>query len=429
LHEIHEEKSMGNMKDVIVIGAGQAGLAASYLLGKAGFEHVVLERGEIGESWRAQRWDSFCLNTPNWTNNMPGMEFYPEEGDGFATKDQVVAFFEGYVSTFDLPIRPHITVTALEKLSNGKGYVLEAGVETLRARAVVLASGGLSRPRTPAMSQDFPMDINVLTAGTYRNPDALPIGAVLVIGSGQSGCQIAEDLLQAGRRVYLCASRVARSPRAYRGRDALGWMRDLGLLDVKLEELDDPAMEFATQPQVSGTEGGHTVSLQSLARDGATLLGRVLGVEGHTLKLGNDLQDCIDFADEKSRAFKSDIDNFIERNGIDAPPPEADPGEPELPDLNGSGQLDSLDMRKAGISTVIWCTGYDADWSWVKIDVFDERGLPRHRAGITDSGGLYFLGMPWLSKRKSGILYGVGEDATRIVNHIESYLPSENHNS
>lgn len=420
---------MGDTKDVVVIGAGQAGLAASYLLSKAGVDHIVLERGEIGESWRSQRWDSFCLNTPNWSNNMPGMDFYPEEGDAFAHRDQVVAFFERYVNEFDLPIKPLASVTSLDALSNGDGYVLRVGDEELRARSVVLASGGLSRPRIPAMSNDFPSDITVLTAGSYRNPDALPAGAVVVIGSGQSGCQIAEDLLEAGRRVYLCASRVARTPRVYRGHDTLIWMRDLGRLDIKLDELQDPRMEFATQPQVSGTDGGHTVSLQSLARDGATLLGRALGVEGHVLKLGGELQECIDFADEKSDELKSAIDEFIEHNSIDAPPSEIDPGEPELPDLNGSDQLESLDMRKAGVSTIIWCTGYDADWSWVKVDVFNEDGHPKHLAGITDSPGLYFLGLPWLSKRKSGILHGIGEDATRIVDHIEHNILSENHNS
>lgn len=420
---------MGEERDVVVIGAGQAGLVASYLLSKRGVDHVVLERGEIGESWRSQRWDSFCLNTPNWSNNIPGTDFFPENKDAFAHKDVVVSFFERYAQEHGLPIRPQTRVTSLTRRSNGDGYTVQAGEDQLEAKAVVLASGGLSRPKTPAISDEFPPDITVHTAGSYRNPDDLPSGAVLVVGSGQSGCQITEDLLRAGRRVYICASRVARSPRTYRGKDVLVWMRELGLLDIKLEELEDPSLEFATQPQVSGTDGGHTVSLQSLARDGATLLGRALGVEGHILKLGSDLQECIDFADEKADEIKSGIDKFIELNNLDAPPPEIDPGEPDLPDLNGSGQLESLNLQKAGVSTVIWCTGFDADWCWVEVDVFDDRGRPKHRKGISDSPGLYFLGMPWLSKRKSGILYGVGEDAARIVNHIELSILSDNHNS
>jgi putative flavoprotein involved in K+ transport len=198
----------------------------------------------------------------------------------------------------------------------------------------------------------------------------------------------------------------------------------MGFLEVKVEELDDPTLQFAAQPQVSGADGGHTVSLQSLARDGATLLGRVGDVDGHSLKIESNLQECIDFADEKSQAFKTAIDAYIERNGIQADPPSPDPGEPPLPDLKGSSDIDRLDLSQEGVGSVIWCTGYDADWSWVKVDVFDERGRPRHRAGITESPGIYFIGFPWISKRKSGILYGVSEDAAHIVEDIKEYLPN-----
>jgi putative flavoprotein involved in K+ transport len=192
--------------------------------------------------------------------------------------------------------------------------------------------------------------------------------------------------------------------------------------EARVDELEDPSIQYAAQPQVSGTDGGHTVSLQSLANDGATLLGRVQNVEGHILELGNNLQECIDFADEKSQAFKTAIDDFIERTGMHADPALPDPGEPALVDLDGSGDIETLDLRKAGVASPVWCTGFDADWSWVKLDVFDDRGEPRHRAGITESPGLYVIGFPWLSKRKSGILYGVSEDAAHIVQHIENYL-------
>jgi putative flavoprotein involved in K+ transport len=202
----------------------------------------------------------------------------------------------------------------------------------------------------------------------------------------------------------------------------MAWMRDMGFFEARVDELKDPSMQYAAQPQVSGTNGGHTVSLQSLARDGATLLGRVLDVDGSILKLGSDLRECIVFADEKSTAFKAAIDTFIDREGIQAKAPEPDPGEPALPDLKGSDRLETLDLRSAGVGSVIWCTGFDADWSWVKVDVFDERGRPRHRAGITESHGLYFVGLPWLAKRKSGILYGASEDAFRTVEHIERHV-------
>lgn len=412
---------MDDIMDVVLVGAGQAGLAVSYLLKRSGVRHLVLERGRIGESWRSQRWDSFSLNTPNWGNGLPGLEFHPEAVDAFGSRDQLVSYFERYASSFDLPVRQHTTVTALERLSTG-GYALQIEGETLRARAVVLAAGGMNRPRVPSMARRLSGEIIAMSAGSYRNAEALPDGAVVVVGSGQSGCQIAEELLALGRRVYVCASRVGRVPRVYRGRDTMAWMRDMGFFEVRVDELKDPSMQYAAQPQVSGTNGGHTVSLQSLARDGATLLGRVLDIDGNILKLGSDLRECIVFADDKSQAFKAAVDTFIDREGIQAKAPEPDPGEPALPGLKGSDRFETLDLQSAGVGSVIWCTGFDADWSWVKVDVFDARGRPRHRAGITESHGLYFCGLPWLTKRKSGILYGASEDAVRIVEHIERHV-------
>jgi putative flavoprotein involved in K+ transport len=282
----------------------------------------------------------------------------------------------------------------------------------------------MGRARVPALAQRLPDDLAVLSAGTYRNPEALPKGAVLVVGSGQSGCQITEDLLEAGREVYLSVGRVPRVPRSYRGRDIVAWWKDMGFWDVKLHELEDPSLQFAAQPQVSGTLGGHTVSLQSLARDGAVLLGRVLEVDRRALKLDRTVRECVRFADEKSRAFKAAVDAHIDRVGMEAEAPFPDPGEPPLPDLGGSDEMTSLDLSRAGVSSVIWCTGFEADWSWVELDAFDPRGRPRHSYGITELPGLYFLGMPWLSARKSGILFGVSEDAARIVQHIRTHILS-----
>ena len=412
---------MSPMVDVVVVGAGQAGLVASYLLGLDHVEHLVLERGETGQSWRAQRWDSFHLNTPNWSNGLAGMEFHPEDPHAFASGDELVAFFEGYASIFHLPIRPRTEVTSLRRTSNGR-YALRTQSEEIHAKAVVLASGGLSRPRMPALARRLTDSLSVSSAGTYSSPAALPPGAVLVVGSGQSGCQIAEDLLEAGRDVYLSVSRVARVPRSYRGRDILAWWKDMSFLDVKLEQLEDKSLQFAEQPQVSGTYGGHTLSLQSLARDGAVLVGRVLDADGRVLKLDRSVRECLRFADEKSRAFKAAIDAHIDREGIEAEAPLPDSGEPPLPDLRGSDEFTKLDLTRAGVSSVIWCTGFDADWSWVEVDVFDQSGQPRHNNGIAELAGLYFLGMPWLSARKSGILFGVSDDAARIVEHIRAHV-------
>ena len=409
--------------DVIIIGAGQAGLAVSYLLTQEHIQHIVLERARIGDSWRSQRWDSFYLNTPNWSNNLPGMEFDPGAPDAFGHRDQIVSYLERYAASFNAPVRENAEVTALERRSNGK-YLICVGDDSIESRVAVIASGSMSRARMPLLAQKLPGDVNSLTAGTFRNAGELPDGAVLIVGSAQSGCQIAEDLVGAGRRVYLCTSRVGRIPRTYRGRDILAWWRDMGFWDVGVEDLEDPAMQYAALPQVSGTDGGHTVSFQSLAREGVTLLGRLLDLDGYAMKLQPNLMESIHFADEKSSAFKDAIDVFIQREGITAPPPESDPGEPSLPDLSGSDLLDRLELREAGITSVIWCTGFDANWDWLKAGSFDHHGQPVHKHGIGSMSGLYCLGFPWLSKRKSGTIYGIAEDASRIAKHIRSFLDS-----
>ena len=412
---------MSPMFDVVVVGAGQAGLVASRFLTLNHVQHLVLESGEIGQSWRTQRWDSFHLNTPNWANGLAGMDFHPEEPDAFAGRNELVAFLEDYARIFHLPIRPRTIVTGLRRTSSG-WYALRTQSEEMQAKGVIIASGGMNRPRVPALARRLPDDLTVSSAGTYRNPDALPKGAVLVVGSGQSGCQIAEDLLEAGRGVFLSVSKVARVPRSYRGRDILAWWKDMSFLDVKLQQLEDPSIQFAAQPQVSGIRGGHTVSLQSLARDGAVLVGRVLDADRRVLELDGSVRECIHFADEKSRAFKAAIDAHIDREGIKAEASLPDPDEPPLPDLRGSDEITNLNLSRAGVSSVIWCTGFDADWSWVEVEVFDQGGRPRHSNGITESPGLYFLGMPWLSARKSGILFGVSDDAARIVEHMRAHV-------
>jgi len=349
------------------------------------------------------------------------LDFYPETKDAFSNRNQLLSYFKRYKSGFDLPVRQHTAVHSLEKLPNGL-YLLQTESETFYARSVVLATGSMSRPKIPGIARKLSGNIANLSAGSYKNAKKLPDGAVIVVGSGQSGCQIAEDLLANDRRVYICASRVSRVPRVYRGRDILVWLRDMGLLEVCVDDLEDTSIVFAKQPQVSGTNGGHTVSLQSLACNGATLLGRVLDVNKSIMHLDSNLMEDISFADNQSQTIKDGIDEFIERRGIPAPASEPDPGEPALPDLKGSDQLNTLDLKSAGVGSIIWCTGFDADWSWVRTDVFDAHGQPRHRFGISDSRGLYFIGFPWLSKRKSGIIYGISEDAARIVHHIEENM-------
>jgi putative flavoprotein involved in K+ transport len=403
--------------DTVVVGAGQAGLAVSGLLSQQGITHLVLERGRVGESWRSQRWDSFALNTPNWSNQLPGADMGEGDPEGFAGRDDLVKFLEAYVSSNALPIREHTEVQSVERLSDG-GFAVDTATGRVHARNVVVCSGSMSTPRVPTVAADLDETISSLTAATYRNADALTPGAVVVVGSGQSGCQIAEDLLAAGRTVYLCVSKVARIPRRYRGRDIVDWWHDMGFFDVAVGALPDPSAQYAAQPQVSGASGGHTVSLQSLARDGACLLGRVEQIDGVVWHLRPTVDECVRFADQKCAEFKAAIDDYIDANDLAAPAPEPDPYEPAMPDLGGSDQLDRFDLQAAGVSTVIWCVGFAGDFSWIRHDVLGERGLPIHDAGVSAVDGLYFVGFPWLSKRKSGILLGVSEDAGRIVDKI-----------
>lgn len=404
----------GEPVDTVVVGAGQAGLAVSHLLAAADVDHVVLERGRVGESWRSQRWDSFTLNTPNWANQLPGWVLGDQDPDAFATRDELVAGLDAYASA--VPVRQQTTVTRVEQADDGR-FAVATTNDDLRARNVVVCSGGLSRPRLPRVAQDAPAHLETFTAATYRNAGDLPDGGVLVVGSGQSGCQITEDLLAAGRTVHLATSRVGRLPRRYRGRDVLAWLVDAGFFDQAVEDLEDPATVHAAQPQVSGTDGGHTVSLQSLARDGAHLLGRLVGIDGSTAQLAPTLRACAEFADQRAAETRAAIDRYIAANGIDAPAAEPDPQEPPMPDLEDAEAV-TLDLDRAGVSSIVWCTGFEGDLGWIDPGLRDTEGRARHRRGVADTPGLYYVGLPWLSRRSSGLLLGVGADAEHVAGRI-----------
>lgn len=419
-------KVTDDMLDVVIVGAGQAGLAVSYYLKRDGRRFVVLERGRVGETWRSQRWDSFALNTPNWANVLPGYPYDGSEPDGFWRRDELVSYFERYVAKLDLPVRTGVAVTGVERAASGDGFIVrtnDPAGEALQARSVVVASGILQTPRIPALSAEVPDSVAQLHTADYRSPDATPPGAVVVVGGGQSGCQIVEDLLKAGRTVYLCTSKVARLPRRYRGREILKWLVQGGFFDEAVDELEDPAIQFATQPQISGVgRHGHTVSLQQLERDGARLLGRLIGVDGGTLVADDRLPEYMAFADERSAKFKQDIDDYIARAGLDAPPVEDDPA--DAPAAPGAGRQapTRLDLVEADVGAIVWCTGFTGDFSWLHLPVLDDDGMPRHEEGISPEPGIYFLGFPWLRCRKSGLIYGVAEDAERIASAIARHL-------
>jgi len=410
--------------DAVVVGAGQAGLGTSYFLNRLGLDHVVLERDRVAESWRSQRWDSFSVNTPNALNALPGDRATGPQADGFYTRGELVESFVRYARRFALPLREGVEVVAVEQDPAGAGFRVAARdrsgtTETLRTRNVVVASGIMNKPKVPEFGAALPDTVAQIHTARYRSPAQLPPGAVVVVGSGQSGVQIAEELLAAGRKVYLATSRVGRCRRRYRGRDVDEWLWESGFFDLPRGEVADPAVIGRAQPQVSGVgRYGHSLSLQSLARDGAMLLGRLVAVEGTTLRFDDSLKDNIRFADADSAEAKVLVDRYIAAQGIAAPPPEDDPADRPWTDLDGVTAPLSLDLAAAEVGTVIWCTGFAADFSWLRLPVLDDTGRPHHDGGVSPVPGLYFIGFPWLRRRKSGIICGVEDDAAFIAGQV-----------
>lgn len=398
--------------DVVIVGAGQAGLAVSYYMRAFGVEHVVLERGRVGESWRSARWDSFTLVTPNWMTRLPGYDLAAGVAREFLPRDTVVSLLDGFAR--GLPVHTGTEVLSVEAGDCGYDLVTSAG--RMAARAVVVAGGGQRRPVIPGLAAALPADIHQSDAGHYRNPGALPPGAVLVVGSGQSGMQIATDLVRGGREVLLATSRVARVPRRYRGRDIHEWSVELGLYDQATEAVSDPAEFRRPHPMLSGAHGGQTLSYQQLARDGVRLLGRLAGAEGDTLGFGPELPRNVQYADQAAEQFRRTVDEYVARAGIAAPPPDTDPAERPGPDADQAPQ--TLSARTEHISTVLWCTGFGPDTSWLRVPVLRPDGTVAHVRGVTAFPGLYVAGYPWLSNRGSGLLYGVAADAARIAQHI-----------
>jgi putative flavoprotein involved in K+ transport len=411
-----------NHLDVVVIGGGQAGLSIGYYLRAAGRKFVIFERGRVGETWRSQRWDSFAVNTPNWANGLPGDPYEGDEPDGFFHRDELIDYFERYAGKFVLPVDEGVTVTGVD--ANGDGFRVTyedaaGSVDTVTAANIVVASGMMQAPKIPRIRERFPESLLQLHASDYRSPENLPPGAVVVIGAGQSGCQISVDLIHAGRDVYLCTSKVGRLRRRYRQRDVVEWGEDMGFWDVAVEELPNPAMEFAAQPQVSGVgRFGSTLSLQSMARDGVHLMGRLSDVEDGVLQTDDSLAEHIAFADERSAESTRMIEDWISSNGISAEPIEDDPNDvPAGPEVAESG-ITKLDLMEAGVGSVIWCTGFTADFDWIHARIADETGRLIHKRGISPVPGIYFLGFPWLHSRKSGIIHGIDEDARFIAETI-----------
>jgi putative flavoprotein involved in K+ transport len=405
---------MDGLLDAAVIGAGWAGLGVSYVLAKAGLSHRVLERGRIGETWLTQRWDSFHLNTPKFQAVMPGDRYSGPDPEGFYTRDEFVALLEDYATRWRLPVTADTPVTALTRDASA-GYRLTTPAGELAARAVVIASGGLNRARRPELARALPRGLLQIDASLYRSPDALPAGAILVVGSAQSGGQIAEDLAIAGRVVFLSTGRTGRKPRRYRGRDVSFWEQESGLYDVPRKNFVGPDGRIAGRALLGAR---HTISLQSLSAQGVVLLGRFTGIANDRLTFAEDVRENIGLGDEAAAKTRRHIDDHIARHGLDAPPAIDDPAETVAPRLPNPPIL-SLDPSEHRLTTVIWCTGFEGDYSFVQVpDVLDARGQPLEKEGLTEAPGIYFAGVDFSSTRKSGLIISIAEEAQRLVGHI-----------
>lgn len=408
--------------DVVIVGAGQGGLSVSYHLCKAGVDHIVLDRGGIAHAWET-RWDSFCLVTPNWTINLPGRRYDGEDPDGFMPRDTFVRYMKDWADGFGAPVAGRAEVTRV-RWTDGR-FRIQCKSGSIEARNVVVATATYQSPKVPSVAGDILHDIRQLHAEDYRNCSQAPEGAVLVVGSGQTGCQIVEDFLRAGYSTYLCVSRTGRLPRRYRGRDCIAWQDDLGLLDRTPDMLDTPAQRFAGDPHLTGRDGGSTVSLHDFRRRGVTLLGRLEAVSGTVARFRDDLGRNLDYADAYASNFMKTVDDYVEATGAHAPPPTA----AELfggPDEDGSRirAPESLDLDEAGITTVVWATGFGFDFSWIEGIATDAFGYPVTDRGKCTFPGLYFCGLNWMTRRKSGILFGVGDDAQEVSRDIIGRLGS-----
>ncbi|HEX3775737.1 MAG TPA: MSMEG_0569 family flavin-dependent oxidoreductase [Polyangiaceae bacterium] len=401
---------------VIVVGGGQAGLSASYWLKQRGIDHVVLEGRRVAYSWRDERWDTFCLVTPNWQCQLPGHPYAGPDAQGFMVKDQIVAYVESYRSRYDLPVREGVTVRALTELSsaNGARFQLETSAGTFSAERVIVATGCYHKAHIPAYAANAPAGVVNLHSSNYKNPESLPEGAVLVVGSGQSGCQIAEDLLLAGRQVHLAVGSAPRCARRYRGRDVVEWLHDLGYYDIPIDEHPNrEQVRDKTNHYVTGRDGGRDIDLRRHALAGMKLYGPLNDIQHEVAHFAPELKRNLDAADAVYRSINRTIDAYLEKAGISAPV-EADyrpPWEPEA-------ELEQLDLAACGVRSIVWCAGFASDFSWVRAPVLDERGFPRHARGVTEVEGLYFLGLPWLYTWGSGRFSGVGRDAGYVVEHI-----------
>ena len=402
----------------VVIGAGHAGLAASRCLTARSIDHVVLERGEVANSWRRERWDSLRLLTPNWQSRLPGYHYEGRDPDGYMTMREVVEFISRYAVVIAAPVRTHTTVTSVTRTD--VGYTVTTNTGALKCRAVVLASGACNVPSVPSLAQALPPHVQSVTPFDYRNPGHLPDGGVMVVGASATGVQLADEIARSGRAVVLSVGEHVRLPRTYRGRDVLWWMDASGVWNQRYDEVDDlMRARGLPSPQLVGTPERRTLDLNSLIAAGVELVGRLAGVRDGQALFSGGLRNQFALADLKMNRLLTTFDDWARVHGRDG---DADLPERLEPTRAPSSSRLNLDLRKGEIRSIIWATGFRPDYSWLDVPVVDHKGYLRHDGGVVDAPGLYVLGLPVLRRRKSSFIHGAEDDARELVDHLVTYL-------
>ena len=408
---------------VIIIGAGQAGLSMSYCLAQQGVENIILEKSShIADNWRSERWDTFCLVTPNWQCQLPGFPYQGNDPDGFMVKDEIIEYLESYRASFNPSIIFNSPVISLSK--NGDLFTVITAQTIYTADQVVIACGSYHEPRIPAMAKKMPEYIAHVHSNFYKNPDQLPVGEVMVVGTGQSGCQIAEDLHLAGRKVHLCVGPAPRVNRRYRGRDVVKWLDDMGYYNTTLEtHPDGKNAVHSTNHYVTGRDGGRDLNLRIFAEQGMKLYGVLKDCDGTKLFFNHDLKDNLDYADRVAQRIVDSIEDYIQKNNLVAPPDNNVKSE-YLPEI-----VTELNLATTNINSVVWSTGFNMRFEWINLPVFEENGHPKQKRGITDVSGLYFIGLNWMHTWGSGRFYQVGRDAeylSEVILGVNSKLKLSN---
>ncbi|WP_341486850.1 MSMEG_0569 family flavin-dependent oxidoreductase [Pararhizobium sp. A13] len=399
----------------VVIGGGQAGLSASHYLKAHGLDHVVFEKKTVAHKWKNERWDAFCLVTPNWQCQLPDHPYDGADPHGFMVKDEILAYVDRFVAKVDAPVFEQTTVATLERY--GDLFRIETSAGTVTANSVVIATSLYADPTIPRAAERLPEDILQMHSAAYRNAGQLPEGGVIVVGSGQSGCQIAEDLHLAGRKVHLVTGNAPRCARFYRGRDVVDWLSDIGQYDITVEHDGMTKKKHDTNHYLTGRDGGRDIDLRKFALEGMVLYGRMSGVAGGKMLFEQNLKANLDGADRVYNGINALIDRHIAEKNIKGPA-----GSVYTPLWAPETEIAELDLKAAGVSSVIWATGFTPDWSFVGLPIFDGNAYPVHRRGVTAVDGVYVLGLPWLWTWGSGRFLSVGKDAEHVVGHLAARL-------